>query len=47
MEDRAIVYSAEGPAGALVEALVRLELNPTRLPKSYRLLKAEAPDSLS
>ena len=44
---RPIVYLAEGPAGALVEALVHLELNPTSLPKSYRLLKAQAPDDLS
>src|SRR5215472_3348789 len=46
-EGRAIVYLAESPAGALVEAFVPLELNPTRLPKSYRLLKAEAPEGLS
>ena len=46
-EGRAIVYLAERPAGALVEAFVHLELNPTRLPKSYRLLKAEAPEGLS
>lgn len=46
-EGRAVVYSAESPAGALVEALVHLELNPARFPKSYRLLKAEAPDDLS
>ena len=46
MEGRRIVYLAETPAGALVEALVHLELNPTHLPKAYRLLKAEAPDEL-
>jgi len=46
-EGRPIVYLAESPAGALVEALVHLELNPGRLPKFYRLLKAEAPDDLS
>src|SRR5581483_9628511 len=39
-----IVYFAETPAGALVEALVHLELDPAHLPKSYRLLKAEARD---
>ena len=46
-EGRPVVYLAETPAGALVEALVHLELTPGHLPKSYRLLKAEAPDSLS
>jgi RES domain-containing protein len=34
------------PAGALVEHPVHLELNPARLPKSYRLLKADGPDDL-
>ena len=46
-EGRPIVYLAESPAGALVEALVHLELDLARLPKSYRLLKAQAPDDLS
>jgi RES domain-containing protein len=46
-EGRPIVYLAESPAGALVEHLVHLELNPVRLPKFYRLLKTEAPDDLS
>jgi RES domain-containing protein len=43
---RPVVYLATTPAGALVEALVHLELKPDQLPKSYRLLKAEAPDDL-
>jgi RES domain-containing protein len=43
---RPIVYLATTPAGALVEALVHLELKANQLPKSYRLLKAEAPDDL-
>ena len=43
-EGRRVVYLAETPAGALLEHLVHLELNPARLPKSYRLLKAEVPD---
>ena len=46
-EGRLIVYLAESPAGALVEALVHLELDPARLPKSYRLLKAQVSDDLS
>jgi len=46
-EGRRIVYLAETPAGALAEVLVNLELDPAHLPKSYRLLKAEAPEGLS
>jgi len=43
-QGHAIVYLAASPAGALVEVLVHLELDPQRLPASYRMLKAEAPD---
>ena len=46
-QGHAVVYLAETPAGALVEALVHLELAPARFPKFYRLLKAEAPDDIS
>jgi|SRR5690348_9173318 len=46
-QGRPIVYLAESPAGALVEVLVHLELDPGHLPKSYRLLKAQAPDDLA
>jgi len=46
-QGRPIVYLAESVAGALLEVLVHLELSPVRLPKSYRLLKVEAPDDLS
>jgi len=45
-QGRPIVYLAETVAGALLEVLVHLELSPVRLPKSYRLLKVEAPDNL-
>jgi RES domain-containing protein len=45
-EGRRVVYLAETPAGALIEHLVHLELDPRRLPKFYRLLKAEAPEDL-
>lgn len=41
---RPIVYLAESPAGALIEMLVHLELDLGNLPRSYNLLKAEAPD---
>src|SRR5215469_12783294 len=43
---RRIVYLAETPAGALLEALVHLELDIDSLPSSYRLLKVEAPESV-
>lgn len=46
-QGRPIVYLAASVAGALLEVLVHLELSPVRLPKSYRLLKVEAPDDLS
>ncbi len=43
---RPITYLAESPAGALIEALVHLELDLSHLPKFYKLLKAAAPDDL-
>jgi RES domain-containing protein len=43
---RPVVYLATSPAGAVLEALVHLELNIADLPESYRLLKAEAPENL-
>lgn len=46
-QGRRIVYLAETPAGALLEALVHLELDLDNLPPSYQLLKAEAPDQMS
>jgi RES domain-containing protein len=46
-QGRPIVYLAESVAGALLEVLVHLELSPIRLPRSYRLLKVEAPEELS
>ncbi|MGC2324248.1 MAG: RES family NAD+ phosphorylase, partial [Terriglobales bacterium] len=42
-----IVYLAESPAGALLEALVHLELPPDAYPARYGLVKAEAPDDIS
>src|SRR5579863_2567401 len=42
-----VLYLAETPAGALVEVLVHLELDPAHMPRSYKLLKAEAPDDIS
>jgi RES domain-containing protein len=43
-QGHAIVYLASSPAGALVEILVHLELDPQRLPSSYKMLKADVPD---
>jgi RES domain-containing protein len=45
-QGRTIVYLAASPAGALVEVLVNLELDATRLPGSYTLIKAEAPNDI-
>jgi len=44
-QGRAVIYFATSPAGALVEVLVHLELDPQRLPASYRLLKAGGADN--
>lgn len=43
---RPVVYLAETPAGALIEALVHLELNETDLPVAYQLLKLAVPASV-
>jgi RES domain-containing protein len=42
-----MVYLAGCPPGALIEILVRLELNQLELPPSYLLLHISAPDRLS
>ncbi|MGA8152868.1 MAG: RES family NAD+ phosphorylase [Terriglobales bacterium] len=44
-QGRPIVYLAATPAGALVEVLVNLELDP--VPPTYTLLKVEAPDDIA
>lgn len=41
-----VVYLAETPAGALLEVLVHLEFDFGTLPKTYQMLKVEAPDNL-
>ena len=43
---RPIVYFAESPAGAMVEALVHLEFDEQDWPRSYQLLQAEYPEKL-
>jgi len=43
---RRIIYLAESPAGALIETLVHLELDETRLPRSYKLLEIDVPDAI-
>jgi RES domain-containing protein len=43
---RPIVYFAESPAGALVEALAHLELDEQDWPRSYRLMQVDYPDKL-
>ena len=46
-QGRSMVYLGETPAGALTEVLVHLELELADLPKTYKLLKAEAPEDLA
>ena len=46
-QGRPIVYLAESPAGAVLEALVHLELSLDAYPTHYGLLKTEAPDGVS
>src|SRR5581483_6846074 len=46
-QGRPIVYLAESVAAALLEMMVHLELSPFRLPRSYRLLKLEAPEAIA
>jgi RES domain-containing protein len=41
-----IVYLAESPAGALIEALVHAELNEKSWPRSYDLMQIAAPDGI-
>jgi RES domain-containing protein len=41
-----IVYLAESPAGAMIEALVHLELDETDWPRTYQLLQIEYPADL-
>src|ERR1700747_2410111 len=43
---RRIVYLAESPAGAMIEALVHLELNERNWPSYYDLMRVAAPDSI-
>ncbi len=43
---RRIVYLAESPAGAMMEALVHLELDQNELPRSYTLLQIKVPANL-
>ena len=44
---RRVVYFAESPAGALLEALVHLELPPDAYPTNYGLLKTEVRGRIS
>src|SRR6266571_6222179 len=46
-QGRPIVYLAESPAGALLEALIHLELSPNAYPSHYGILKTEAPEGIS
>ncbi|HUB18530.1 MAG TPA: RES family NAD+ phosphorylase [Acidobacteriaceae bacterium] len=41
-----IVYLAESPAGAMIEALAHLELDESDWPRSYHLIQVEYPENL-
>ncbi len=43
---RAIVYCASSPAAALLKMLVHSEITVDDLPRSFRLIKIEAPDDI-
>jgi RES domain-containing protein len=43
---RPVVYLAESPAGALLETLVHLMVDPEDLPDEFQLLRVEVPDSI-
>jgi RES domain-containing protein len=43
---RRVVYLAESPAGALIEALVHLELNADTWPAGYELMRVTAPGGI-
>lgn len=42
-----VVYLAESPAGALIEAIVHTELNERSWPRFYDLMQIAAPDGLA
>jgi RES domain-containing protein len=42
-----VVYLAASSAGAMIEALVHLELEEDELPPAYTLLRVEAPETLT
>ncbi|WP_326430364.1 RES family NAD+ phosphorylase (plasmid) [Stutzerimonas frequens] len=44
---RPVVYLAETPAGAMLETLVHLELDPEDVPDTYQLLRVELPEEAS
>ena len=44
---RPVVYLAASPAGAMLEVLVHLEIEPEDLPETMQLLRIELPDTVS
>jgi len=44
---RPVVYLAETPAGAMLETLVHLELDPEDVPDTYQLLRVDVPEDAS
>jgi RES domain-containing protein len=44
---RPILYTSQNPSTALLEVLVHLEIDPEDRPANFRLLKIEAPETIS
>ncbi|MFD2405588.1 RES family NAD+ phosphorylase [Azorhizophilus paspali] len=44
---RPVVYAAESPAGAMLEVLVHLEIDPEDFPATLQLIRIELPDPVS
>ena len=42
---RPVIYAATSPAGALIEVLVHLDIEPGEMPDGYRLLGVNVPDA--
>ncbi|AJE23921.1 RES family NAD+ phosphorylase [Azotobacter chroococcum] len=44
---RPVVYAADSPAGAMLEVLVHLEIDPEDFPTTLQLIRVELPDLVS
>ncbi len=44
---RPVVYLSDHPASALLETIVRLQVDPDNLPDTYKILSIETPDDIA